>query len=109
MRIRRIVQLGALLALAVAPAALADEHGKEGKGHDKSHQAREHAEEGDAQSEPAAEEAGKSRGDEMRARRDERKEIMEEAKDSAEPGTPRKGKKPWWRFWESDEDYAASE
>lgn len=47
---------------------------------------------------------GKGRGDEMRARRDERKEVMADAKSAAEPGTPRKGKKPWWRFWESDAD-----
>jgi hypothetical protein len=39
----------------------------------------------------------------MRARRDERKAIMDEAKVAAEPGTPRRGKKPWWRFWEADE------
>jgi hypothetical protein len=44
------------------------------------------------------------RGAEMRDRRDERKAIMQEAKGSSEPGTPQKGKKPWWRFWGSDED-----
>jgi hypothetical protein len=117
MRIRRIALLGALLSLALAPAALADEHGAKGKGHEKAHgkaeQARERAEsageEGAARSESADEEAGKARGEEMRARRDERKAIMEEARDAAEPGTPRKGKKPWWRFWQSDEDYEASE
>jgi hypothetical protein len=118
MRIRRIVLLGALLSLAVAPAALADEHGGKGKGKtaekarekapDEAEQARERAEER-TRTESAGEDAGKARGEEMRERREERKRIMEEAKGSAEPGTPRKGKKPWWRFWESDEDYEASE
>lgn len=56
------------------------------------------------QGEAAVDEADPGRGAEMRARRDERKAIMEDAKSSAEPGTPRKGKKPWYRFWESDEE-----
>ena len=50
--------------------------------------------------------ADRGRGAEMRARCDERKAIMEDAKSGAEPGTPRKGKKPWYRFWESDEEAA---
>ena len=54
--------------------------------------------------EAAVDKADPGRGAEMRARRDERKAIMEDAKSSAEPGTPRKGKKPWYRFWESDEE-----
>lgn len=48
--------------------------------------------------------AGNGRGDEMRGRRDERKEIMEESRAGAEPDAPRKGKKPWYRFWESNDE-----
>lgn len=71
-----------VLALALAPPAFADHH--EGKG-------------------PAKASEKAAQGDEMRERRDERKTIMEQEKSAAEPGTPRKGKKSWWRFWESDE------
>lgn len=59
--------------------------------------------------EQALDAADGARGDEMRNRRDERKAIMEEAKAAHEPGTPQRGKKPWWRFWESEEDWAAGD
>ena len=55
---------------------------------------------------PRGEERGepgsKARGDEMRARRDERREIMDEARANHEPGEPQAGKKPWWRFWDTE-------
>ena len=93
----------------------ADERTREAReeADERTREAREEAEES---SREAREEAGersegatKGRGAEMRARRDERKAIMDEAKSAAEPGTPRKGKKPWWRFWESDEVGEAAE
>ena len=43
-----------------------------------------------------------ARGEEMRERRDERRQIMEDARADQEAGEPQAGKKPWWRFWESD-------
>ena len=46
---------------------------------------------------------GQAKAAEMRERRDERKAIKDEYKAAAEPGTPRAGKKPWWKFWGSDE------
>ena len=52
---------------------------------------------------------GKGRGDDMRARRDERKVIMEETKSGADGNRPPKGQKPWWRFWQSDEPIAADD
>ena len=64
-------------------------------------------EEGRKRADTATGEADKGRGKEMRARRDERKAIMEETKGAAEPGTPQKGKKPWYRFWEADENDSA--
>ena len=36
----------------------------------------------------------------MRERRDERKEIQQEYRDS---GEKQSGKKPWWEFWDEDE------
>lgn len=42
----------------------------------------------------------RGKGDEMRERRDERKQIMEEHKGATEPGEPQGGKKPWWKFWQ---------
>jgi hypothetical protein len=128
MRIRFALILASIVSLAVASATFADHHkGREakGKGYEKSMDkgdktAREAgsrgAEERDAagarakgtrgRGEAGVDRADKGRGAEMRTRRDERKAIMEEAKSSAEPGTPRKGKKPWYRFWESDEQAA---
>jgi hypothetical protein len=79
----------------------AEEHAEEAR-----EEAEERAEEAREEAEERAEKAremGEGRGGEMRARRDERKAIMEEAKAGHEPGTPQKGKKPWWRFWESDD------
>lgn len=49
-----------------------------------------------------AHEAHEAHGEAMRERRDQRKAIMEEAKQAHEPGTPQAGKKPWWKFWGSD-------
>lgn len=37
---------------------------------------------------------------EMRERKDERKQIMEETKTQGKKEEPEKGKKPWWKFWE---------
>jgi len=50
---------------------------------------------------------GKEISKEMRERRDERKQIMEESKTQGKKEEPPKGKKPWWKFWESDEEEAA--
>jgi hypothetical protein len=47
------------------------------------------------------EETGSVKGEEMQERKEERKQIMEENKGEDKP---KKGKKPWWKFWESDED-----
>ena len=126
MRIRFALILTSIVSLAVASATFADPHKgskAKGKGYENSmgnadKKAREARDRGawkrDAaaegaegtrrRGEAAVDEADPGRGAEMRARRDERKAIMEDAKSSAEPGTPRKGKKPWYRFWESDEE-----
>ena len=128
MRIRFALILASIVSLAVASAAVADHHKgprAKGKGYERSMgkadqkaheargrsaEARDAAEEGAKRTrergEAAVDQADKGRGAEMRARRDERKAIMEDAKSAAEPGTPRKGKKPWYRFWESDEEAA---
>jgi hypothetical protein len=115
--------LAALAALSFAPAALAEHHEGKGKGHakglEKSQQkmddakeratearegAEERAEGAREGAEDRAEKAAGGRGEEMQTRRDERKGIMEEAKGATETGTPPKGKKSWWRFWESDDE-----
>lgn len=54
-------------------------------------------------SERAAEGKGPETAREMQARRDERKQIQEEYRESSEQG-PRPGKKPWWKFWASSDD-----
>lgn len=47
---------------------------------------------------------GEATSAEMQARRDERKAIKESYREGREAGeAPAKGKKPWWKFWESDE------
>lgn len=108
MTLRIATLLASAALLLAAPVALADHHEGKGKAKaaEKAAEARgsDAAEEAREKGEEAAEAA---RGDEMRARRDERKAIMEETRSGAEPGTPRKGKKPWWRFWESDDEAGA--
>ena len=47
-----------------------------------------------------ADESGNAKALEMRERRDERKEIQQEYRDS---GEKQSGKKPWWEFWDEDE------
>lgn len=106
MKLRTIAILAALAA-ALATPTLAGNHGDEVRG-----KPVEKLKEGGEKAVQRTEEAGEAaegRGAEMRERRDERKAIMDEAKGAAEPGTPRKGKKPWWRFWESDEEWEAAE
>ncbi len=128
-RFRCLLVAACLAALALGTPALAGHHETKGKGQEKAQKhkadamnradearkdaearaerAREQAEERGEEARESAEREQRGRGDEMRARREERKAIMDEAKTGAETGTPRKGKKPWWRFWESDEDYEA--
>ena len=48
---------------------------------------------------PNAQSKGNETSAEMRARRDERKQIKEEYQDGEKPEN-RSGKKPWWKFWE---------
>jgi len=43
---------------------------------------------------------GKQVSSEMRERKDERKQIMEETKTQGKKEEPEKGKKSWWKFWE---------
>ena len=43
---------------------------------------------------------GKQVSAEMRERKDERKQIMEENKTQGKKEEPEKGKKSWWKFWE---------
>ncbi|MHC5012782.1 MAG: hypothetical protein ACYTG6_17860 [Planctomycetota bacterium] len=113
MRMRCIQGLLTILVLAAAPAALAGHHESKGKAGAKGHEkamkqagdardaAEQQAEDARVKAEKGADESA-ARGAELRDRRDERKAIMDEAKTAAEPGTPRKGKKSWWRFWESE-------
>ena len=70
---------------------------------------------GDASGQDNAATRGNEKSQEMRARRDERKEIMEEYRDGREAGDDgidqdaereeiaeeqqAKAKKPWWKFW----------
>lgn len=88
--IRWIVPMALGLSLSLAPAlAFADHHEKgpkveKMKGADKS--------------------AEKAMGDEMRDRRDEGKAIKGAYKEDVKDGAERvKGKKPWWKFWGSEE------
>jgi hypothetical protein len=49
-------------------------------------------------------EAGNEKSREMRTRSEERKAIKEEYKADVEAGGERiKGKKPWWKFWGSED------
>jgi hypothetical protein len=50
----------------------------------------------------SAKDKGKQTANEMQARRDERKEIQKEYRESADGSRPT-GKKPWWKFWASDD------
>ena len=43
---------------------------------------------------------GRQVSTEMRERKDERKQIMEETKTQGKKEEPEKGKKSWWKFWE---------
>ncbi|MEQ8484418.1 MAG: hypothetical protein RIB46_08635 [Pseudomonadales bacterium] len=47
---------------------------------------------------------GEATSTEMQTRREERKVIQETYRDGQEPDSnPPKGKKPWWKFWGSDD------
>jgi hypothetical protein len=50
--------------------------------------------------------AAGSKGDEMQARQQERKEIQDQYRTAVKEGEAEKtkGKKPWWKFWGSDEE-----
>ncbi len=52
---------------------------------------------------------GRDMSQEMRERRDERKQIMEQHKGQSVEGEPRMGKKPWWKFWEQETETEALE
>lgn len=121
MKSRWILLLGLVAGLAAAPTAFAAHHEGAAQGHGKAmkkakdaratagdvaEDAREAAGDVAEDARKRADEANQGRGAEMRERRDQRKAIMQDAKSTAEPGTPRKGKKPWWRFWESEADAA---
>jgi len=106
MKIRRSMAV-TLTTLALAVPAMATHHeDASAKGREKAEEAsakgRERAGAARARGTDAVEET-EAQGDAMKDRRDERKAIMDQTKGAAEPGTPQKGKKPWWRFWGSDE------
>jgi hypothetical protein len=90
---RIVASLALGLSLVFAPAlTLADHHETEkgrkvekSKGADKS--------------------KDKAQGAAMRERRDERKAIKDAYKEDVQAGGERvKGKKPWWKFWGSDDE-----
>ncbi len=101
----------AFLALS-APTMAAHHEGdaEKAKGHQKVREmkakgkahADEMKQEGKTHADEMTEKANDAKGEAMRERRDERKAIMDEAKSTTEP-SERKGKKPWWKFWGSDD------
>jgi hypothetical protein len=100
MKLRRSLVIGfAALTFSVPAWGAHHEAGEVGKGQQK---AKEKAADGREKAEDAMDRAEDAKGEAMRERRDQRKEIMDEAKSSTEP-SERKGKKPWWKFWGSDE------
>jgi len=100
-----------LKADAKDKAAKGKAHAKRGKDHakGKADKAREHAEGHPGPAEIADEHAeyaedakgrGAAMGDDMKARRDERKAIKADYDEAVEGGADRiQGKKPWWNFW----------
>jgi len=59
----------------------------------------------DREARKEGESASSERSKEMQARKQERKEIKEEYKTAqgSDEASQVKGKKPWWKFWESED------
>lgn len=76
---------------------------------DRREKAREHAAdkaeraEKSQRNEKSASNKGNETSKEMQARRDERKQMQKEYRESDAEDRPT-GKKPWWKFWASDDD-----
>lgn len=61
-----------------------------------------HSKEKSQRTEKSAGNKGNETAKEMQARRDERKQIQKEYREADEESRPT-GKKPWWKFWASDD------